>query len=406
MPGFDADGLYPFFPLDNLRWTTFIRGRNLQSRLWADDEFWAAITKRIRNDNLSVWELPSYFGPEDSRLSEMVRRFVDRDPWSEAVPGESQMRNIAVPSLTITGTGDNAQRGALRYWLRMREAKPDVRAWLVIGPWVHSGEREAERRRTDTPASSELDRVEVELLLDFYAHILHGSNLRTALGSASNLAYISGGEEWLQLADEDLVPGLRDEGRGARRPLMRSADKRLQAPSEAEDECAQAGVPDATLFETLGGEKAWNNSYVRPSSDEVITMTAGTLQPDTRLIGLPELHLAFTAPLVETDLYGILYVEWPDGDTRILSTAQLRLSLDDVERGYVRLNNWRFVAIEVLDGAELKLQLSGFDDPGYIAVGEVCSSGRFAEVFQPRHDQSWLALQETRDKSNGVVSIL
>lgn len=409
MPGFDADGLYPFFPLDNLRWATFIRGRNLQSRLWEDEALWAATIRRNLDEGLSIDDLSSYFGAEDERLAEMVRRFVDRDTWSDAVPSESQMREITVPSLTITGTGDNAQRGAIRYWQRMRGAKPELRAWLVIGPWTHSGARETECRRKDTSSCANLAQVETELLVDFYAHTLRGSLLRTALQEANNLAYVSGVEEWIKLSDDEVVSALPDGEALSPRNLNRSAPKAGQV-----FEAGQAGRSsksalesvEATLFETLGGEKAWNNRFVTPGSKEVLTLTAGTLRPNTRLIGCPSLHLAFTPRSTVTDFYALLYIEWPNGDTRIVSTAQVRLSRDAMESGHAQLQEWRFVCIETLEGGELKLQLSAFDDPGYIAVDAEAPSGRFTEAFQPLAEGCSLFLQETIDSRSNVVHVL
>ena len=63
--------------------------------------------------------------------------------FAAAVPQAAQWAAIDIPVLTITGSYDADQRGALAYWQRHEAARAGLPAthWLLFGPWDHAGTR-------------------------------------------------------------------------------------------------------------------------------------------------------------------------------------------------------------------------------------------------------------------------
>src|SRR5262249_38311372 len=101
------------------------------------------------------------------------------DYWNAYNPTAEQYAQLQIPILTITGSYDDDQLGALTHYREyMRNATPAGRGrhYLIIGPWDHAGTRtpQAEFGGLRFGPASLLDLP--QLHLDWYAWTMQGGS--------------------------------------------------------------------------------------------------------------------------------------------------------------------------------------------------------------------------------------
>ncbi len=140
---------FPFrgniFDTYDVQWLALVEGRALQMSWFSDDLFWKS---RFRHW-LEAGE--PFNGLGDGVLgntSAVFREWVAHPHpdayWDRFNPTDAQYAQITLPILTITGSYDDDQLGALQHYREyMRNASPESKArhYLIIGPWDHAGTR-------------------------------------------------------------------------------------------------------------------------------------------------------------------------------------------------------------------------------------------------------------------------
>jgi putative CocE/NonD family hydrolase len=126
------------------QWLTFTAGKASQGALFGDWKLWADLWKQRYDRGEAFATLPAALGTDMPALREWLKHpFVDA--WFDSMaPTDDDYRAMSLPILTITGSYDDDQPGALTYYRRyMKAVSPEQRAkhWLIIGPWDHAGTR-------------------------------------------------------------------------------------------------------------------------------------------------------------------------------------------------------------------------------------------------------------------------
>lgn len=134
---------YPYL----VQWLTFISGRAAHAKLFADESFWSMFYRRWHESGSAFCELDALLGARLPIFQEWISHPEPDGYWSAYNPTAEQYARIDIPILTITGSYDDDQPGALEHYKRhMQHATPAARArhYLIMGPWDHAG--------TSTPA--------------------------------------------------------------------------------------------------------------------------------------------------------------------------------------------------------------------------------------------------------------
>ncbi|MEO0463607.1 MAG: CocE/NonD family hydrolase [Pseudomonadota bacterium] len=337
MPGFDADGYGGLFPLYNVRWSTFVRGRTLHPAILADDAYWTDLFARHYEGQAGVAKTADLLGGADA----VVQRMLSDEAFD--VPTLEALSDLTIPALTITGTVDNAQRGALEFHRRYARARPDAPNWAVIGPWNHAGSRDP----GGVDEGQALETYETDLLVDFYKWALSGDHLPARLQSTASI-YVAGCEKWVESSSLDA-------------PAVREVE--LIAHNDAATPICPSGAlikPEVSLFDVLGGE-ASVNALCEDAFETAAHWTIVT-QDQARLIGQPIAEIDIVVEQSDADVALVLVESRKDGTVIVLSSAQQRFA---VGAHHAAQLDFRFAARQLQSGSQLTLYALHVDDPDF-----------------------------------------
>jgi uncharacterized protein len=136
-----------FFPYV-MQWITWISGRALQTQIFADDTFWSALFCRWHESGRPFRDLDQLVGNPSPLFQEWLSHPEPDEYWDAYNPTADQYAQLKMPVLTITGSYDDDQLGALAHYREhQRRASAEVGAshYLIIGPWDHAGTRTPRR---------------------------------------------------------------------------------------------------------------------------------------------------------------------------------------------------------------------------------------------------------------------
>lgn len=133
-----------FYTYD-VQWLALVNGHAGQTSLFGDDLFWKSHFRRRLEAGAAFDSLgDSVLGETATIFKEWVAHPHLDEYWDRFNPTSEQYSRISLPILTITGSYDDDQPGALRHYREfMQHAAPDAKArhYLIIGPWDHAGTR-------------------------------------------------------------------------------------------------------------------------------------------------------------------------------------------------------------------------------------------------------------------------
>lgn len=129
---------YPYV----MRWLALTAGRTSQASIFADQEFWRGQYRRWYVSGRPFSELDVLIGNPSSLFQEWISHPELDAYWDAYAPTQEAYAKLDLPILTLTGSYDFDQPGALHHYrehLRHCTAEAANRHYLVIGPWDHTG---------------------------------------------------------------------------------------------------------------------------------------------------------------------------------------------------------------------------------------------------------------------------
>ena len=127
-----------------MQWLTFTSGNASQDRIFADEAFWRAVNRQWFESGKPFKDLDTQLGNPSATFQEWLAHPQVDEYWDSYNPTADQYAKLSLPILTITGSYDDDQPGALEHYRQhMKHGSADARArhYLVIGPWDHAGTR-------------------------------------------------------------------------------------------------------------------------------------------------------------------------------------------------------------------------------------------------------------------------
>jgi uncharacterized protein len=143
-PGVDFPMYGNIFDSYDTQWLTLVSGVTPQDNLFAESAYWIDRFTALYARHLPFAVLDSVIGNHEPLFHEWLAHPIPDAYWDALTPTPDQYAAIHVPILTITGSYDGDQRGALEYYRRdMQYGAADATAqhYLIIGPWDHAGTR-------------------------------------------------------------------------------------------------------------------------------------------------------------------------------------------------------------------------------------------------------------------------
>jgi uncharacterized protein len=187
-----------FFPY-LIQWLTLVAGRTSQENLfWNRAPFWGRRFREALEAGLPFEALDGFLDHPSDVFQEWLTHPCQDAFWDEFNPTDEQYNRLRLPVLTITGSHDDDQPGALEHYrrhLRASSEAHEVSHFLVIGPWDHAGCRIPQRSFAGI-SIGEAGLIDLkELHLKWYAWTMRGGGRPEFLRKRVTY-YVMGAEEW------------------------------------------------------------------------------------------------------------------------------------------------------------------------------------------------------------------
>ncbi|MGE5106497.1 MAG: CocE/NonD family hydrolase [Sphingobacteriales bacterium] len=143
-PGVDFPMFYNISYPYIIQWLTFTNAKTGNANFFADGEFWKSKFTERYNKDIPFNKLDSLVGNPNKTFQQWVSHPFKDDYIKKMCPTVEQYGKMNFPILTITGSYDADQPGALIYYrefMQYASASAKNNHYLIIGPWDHSGTR-------------------------------------------------------------------------------------------------------------------------------------------------------------------------------------------------------------------------------------------------------------------------
>ncbi len=361
-----------FAPYD-MQWLTLTGGHTGQQALFEDNPFWAAKYRQWFKSGKPFAGIDRLIGNPSPIFQEWISHPHPDAHWDAYNPTAEQYSKLAIPILTITGSHDDDQPGALTHYREyMKHASPEGRArhYLIIGPWDHAGTRTPSTHfggLTVGPASLlDLPKLHVE----WYAWTMQGGPKPAFLRKpvawyvmyadkwryADTLEAVSGVTLALHLdsaanADDVLSSGIlaTDGARG--RPDHYRYDPRDVSTADLEATVDPASLVEESMIYALRGKQLVYHSVPLDRDTEVsgffrLSAWIAIDQPDTDFsVSVYEIRQDGSNILLTSDVLRARYRESAREPRLVRTKAPLRYDFE----------HFTFVSQEVKKGSRLRL---------------------------------------------------
>jgi hypothetical protein len=318
-----------------MQWLTFTAGHALQSQLFADGEFWGALWRERFTTGQPFSNLEHALGGEQTSLREWLRHPSVDEYLDQMTPTPEQFKAIDIPILTITGSYDDDQPGALEYYrdfMQVASAAQRAKHFLIIGPWDHAA------TRTPRTAIGGIEMGPASLVdlpklhLDWYRWTMAGGAKPEFLKEAVAY-YVMGTEEWryagsLEKVTAEMKPLLLNSA-GNPTQILNSGMLQPQDSKRA------LGQPDHFIYDPRDVSTAELESHIDPSDltdQRMLFAQEGAelvyhsepFAKSTEVSGFFRLSAWISLDQPDTDLQAQIFEITDNGRSILLTTDRIR----------------------------------------------------------------------------------
>ncbi len=316
------------------RWLALVAGRTSQQALFGDTALWSEIARERFVRGSANSEIVDLLGVHEPTMATWFAHRADQAWWARYNPTADAMARLSIPVLTITGSYDLDQPGALahyRDYMAHAPASATARNFLVIGPWDHPGTRTPQSTfvgLTAGPASL----VDLpQLHLDWYRWTM-ADGVRPAFLKDRVAYYMLGAEEWRYAPTLDAVTG-------GHRTLSLSSDGtagdvfasgRLGSTGNAARDSYVYDPRDtrnAALEAAIDPNDVTDQRMVLARANRQLVYTSEPFDTPVTLAGFLRLKAWIAIDQPDTDLRASVYAIAPDGRSILLGTDRIRARL-------------------------------------------------------------------------------
>jgi len=390
-PGVDFPSLGNIGTPYQMQWITFTSGKTPNANLFGDAAWWASKWRILYEKHLPFASLDSLVGNPSPVFQTWVAH-PHPDGWTDQmVPSREDYRRLSLPIFTRTGMYDGDQIGAMEFYrLHMQHGNQPTRAshYLMIGPWDHGGTR-LPQREVGGMSFGDASMLNMSKLdTEWYDWVLKGGQ-RPAILEKRVSYYVTGEEAW-KYADS-----LSEIGASPSTFYLASASEAGEgAPiGRLTVERPAASAPHEWTYDPLD---------VRPGSRESADDDGGTIvqkakldlggrgvvfvtapfESATEISGFPAVTVWLSLDVPDTDLRFTLQELTPDGQSILLSEAQVRARYRESLRqpklitpGAVLrhdVRQFRFMSRRMAPGSRVRLAI---ESPNSIGLQKNYNSG-------------------------------
>lgn len=356
-----------------MQWLTLTSGRTGQWSIFEDKAFWTTRFLRWFEFGARFEDLDTQLGNPSSQFHEWLSHPYLDDYWDAYNPTPEQYARLRIPILTITGSHDADQLGALAHYRNyMANATPEARTrhYLVIGPWDHAG--------TGTPKTefgglslgphTLLDMA--KLHLRWYAWAMQGGGEPDFLKKrvtyyvmyadrwryADSLEAITADTRTLYLDSTTNATDVLSSGTLVTRASIGSPDHYVYDPRD---------LSTAELESTVDPDSLVDQRMIYALRGKELVYHSMPFERDTEISGFFELTAWVAIDQPDTDFVASIYEIREDGTSVLLTSDQLRARYRESLRESKLIHtkaplrydfaHFTFVSQEVKKGSRLRL---------------------------------------------------
>ena len=317
-----------------MQWLCLTRGRASQTKTFSDGRFWARVFRRWHESGAAFRQLDATAGEPSPIFQEWLAHPEQGPYWDRYNPSTQEYADIHLPVLTITGSYDDDQLGALAHYREhTRWASPEIQEkhHLVIGPWNHAGTATAAAEAGGVPFGP-MSRLDLpKLHRDWYAWTLEGGPKPEFLKQRVAY-YVMGANRWryaetLEAATSRHVQYFLASAGGAR-SVFASGEL---TTTPAEGLCDQftydpreLNGPEIDAEACADGGSLTDQSLLLALSGRALVYHSASFSSDTEITGFFRLTAWIAIDRPDTDLYVSVHEITASGGSIRLSTDAIR----------------------------------------------------------------------------------
>jgi uncharacterized protein len=378
-PGVDFPMGNGVFYLYDMQWLTFTSGHTAQDKIFADQGFWVTKFRQWYESGAPLKSFDSMVGNPSAIFQEWLAHPRQDEYWDSYNPTVEQYRKFSIPILTITGSHDDDQPGALthyREYMKYASAEAQTRHYLVIGPWDHAGTRtpRAEVGGLTFGPASLLDLP--KLHLDWYGWTLQGGPKPAFLKKnvayyvmfadkwkyADTLAGVTGQVREFHLDSSVNATDVLASGYLGAEPARGKPDHYLYDPRDRSNASLDASIDGSSLVEQ-------RPVYARRGKE--LVYHSAPFDRDTEISGFFKLSAWLAIDQPDTDFQARIYEIRADGTSMELTSQVLRARYRQGLRTPTLIRTrsplrydfeqFTFTSQEVKQGSRLRLVIAPID---------------------------------------------
>jgi len=401
-------------PNDTAQWLTQVSGRTSQRRIYDDTAFWAGQLGPWYESGRPFAELDSMMGDQSATFHEWLSHPQVDSYWDAYNPTPEQYAKLQIPILTITGSYDGDQLGALAHYRNyMRAATPEGRArhYLIIGPWDHSGTRipQAEFGGLKFGPASLVDLP--QLHVEWYAWTMaNGAKPKFLRNQVAY--YVMGAEKWryadtLEAVTAKSEPYFLDSGVNPtdvfQSGFLRSESASNSKPDHYVDD--PRDTSDASIRSSIDPNSLVDQRMVYAAGGKELVYHSKVFGEDAEISGFFKLSAWLSIDQPDTDFSVTVYEIGADGSSTVLAAdlirARYRESLRESklirtkEPLLYQFDRFPFVSRRIKKGSRLRL-----------VIGPVRSICCYVSYVEKNYNSGGVVAEESmKDARTVVVSL-
>jgi putative CocE/NonD family hydrolase len=327
------------FPYDSnigslylMQWLSFTSGVTSNAHLFGEESYWGSKWREMYRQHLPFKTLDALIGNPSPMFQKWISHPMGDAYYDSLAPTVDDYKKIAIPILTITGSYDGDQPGAMTYYRRhMEYGSSDAKArhYLVIGPWDHAGTRTPNREvgglKFGEPSMVDLNKLHVEW---YDWNMKKGA--RPSFLEKRVMYYVMDEDKWKSadtldtVASDSLKLSLGSNG---------NANDVFQSGSLTSG--ASLGASDDFVYDPLDtrpgdAEPFSDASYLTSGRGALnlygrgVVYHSAAADHDMEISGYAKLRVWLAMDVPDTDLLASIYEVRADGGSVLLTQAQMR----------------------------------------------------------------------------------
>ena len=376
-----------------VQWLTFTGGRALHDAISGDVSFWSTQFREWLESGEAFKSLDVRVGNPSPTFQQWISHPTIDAYWDRFNPTSEQYAQLSIPVLTITGSYDDDQPGALthyREYMNNTSSEGRSRHYLVIGPWDHSGTHapKAQMGGLTFGSASLVDLL--KLHVDWYAWTMQGGPKPEFLQKRVAY-YVMQADSWRYA---DTLAGVTSESRAfyldstvSATDVLSSGFLQVAPPKGKPDHYLYdpRDLSTAALEATLDPGSLTDQSLIYAKRGMQLVYHSAPLEKDTEVSGFFKLSAWLAIDQPDTDFAASVYEIRQDGSSVRLTDDRLRARYRESKRAArlitTRLplrydfSQFTFISRLITKGSRLRLVIapvnSIYAQKNYNAGGDV-----------------------------------